>query len=320
MSDLVLSPPLSLAVPIDADLLKRSAELGKKNQSPNTVRAYASDWARFGGWCRHHGCASLPATENTIRTHLAQLEKEGLRFSTISRAYAAIRVRHAEAGERLPTLPTVTEALRNLAKDLGSASHGKSPLVAGELRRVVAHAADTALAIRDRAILLLGFAAALRRSELVALDCSDLHFSDDGLKVSVRRSKTDQRGEGRTIGVPYGSRAACPVRAVKAWLAAASITSGPVFRPIDRGDHVGAQRLAPAAVARAVKRAAELVGLDPKDFAGHSLRSGLATSAAKAGKGLDVIMNTTGHKSERVARGYIKHATVFDACASEGLL
>ena len=314
MTDLVL------ATPLPADLVARSIELGEKQPAANTERAYAGDWARFEAWCRHHGRRALPASEFTIQTHLLHLSDEGLRFSTISRAYASIRVQHERAGERLPTLHTVTTALSNLAKTLGSATHGKTPLLAEQLRMAVAGEAVTNLGVRDRALLLLGFAAALRRSELVALDRQDVHFSDDGLTVTVRRSKTDQKGEGRVVGVPHGSKAACPVRATKAWIEAGSIVEGALFRRIDRWGHIAPERLAPAAVARAVKRAAELVGLDPAEFAGHSLRSGLATSAAKAGKGLDVIMNTTGHKSERIARGYIRHATVFDACASEGLL
>ena len=263
----------------------------------------------------------MPADEGTIRTYLARLGTEGLRHSSIARAYAAIRAVHVDAGHPLPTLASVTNALHNLGRQLGTAPRGKAPMMADALKRIARASGESMLDVRDRALLLVGFAAALRRSELVALDVADVRFTDDGLEVAIRRSKTDQLGQGRLVGVPHGSKAACPVRALRAWLDRAGIVEGPIFRPVDRGGRIGAERLRDQAVARAVQRAAEQAGLDPADFGAHSLRAGLATSAAKAGKGLDVIMATTGHRrSERVARGYIRHGSLFDACASEGLL
>jgi site-specific recombinase XerD len=281
----------------------------------NTRRAYAGDWSRFDSWCACAGVRSFPASEETIRCYLLQLKDEGLKFSSINRTYAAIRAMHLQGGSPLPFLPSVRDALHFIGRTSGTEAHGKSPMSVEVLMQAVSIEPTRMLAVRDRALLLLGFAAALRRSDLVGLDVPDIVYTEDGLVVTARRPGD----ESRVVAVAHGTNA-CPVRAVKTWLSAASITAGPVFRPVDRGDRIGAERLSSAAVARAVKRAAELVGLDPAEFAGHSLRSGLATSAAKAGKGLDVIMNTTGHKSERVARAYIRHATVFDACASEGLL
>jgi integrase len=320
---LVVSAPSSaeLAQPLDPQLVALSAELAAVPQARATARAYAGDWARFEAWCQSHGLPALPASEGAIRTYLVQLAAEGRRHSTIARAYAAIRAHHRDGGHALPTLPTVTNALRNLGRTLGTAPKQKAPMLADTLRRVTKHDDDAPLAVRDRAMLLLGFAAALRRSEIVGLDVGDVAFTEDGVEVTIRRSKTDQAGAGRKVGVPFGRKGSCPVRALRRWLETmGSPNEGPLFRPVNRAGRIGAARLRDQAVARAVKRAAALAGLDPASFAGHSLRSGLATSAAKAGKGLDVIMQTTGHRSERVAMGYIRHGSLFDACASEGLL
>ena len=315
---IVISGSTELAPPVPAELVARYAELSQRPQSDATAKAYAGDWKRFEAWCSGHGLASLPADEATIGTYIGSLT--GKRYSTIARAYASIRAVHARGGHALGTLETVVNVLKSLARHIGTAPHGRAPLMAATLKKVTRAADDSMLAVRDNAMLLLGFAAAMRRSELVALDVSDVRFVDDGAEVTIRRSKTDQTGQGRTVAVAWGSKGSCPVRALRAWLEKAAIVEGPIFRGVDRGGHVEAERLSDKGVARAVKRAATAAGLDAREFGGHSLRAGLATSAAKAGKGLDVIMATTGHRSERIARGYIRHGALFDACANEGLL
>jgi integrase len=172
----------------------------------------------------------------------------------------------------------------------------------------------TRVGLRDRAVLLLGFAGAFRRSELVSLDVADLEFSSAGLIVTLRKSKTDQKGAGRRIGIPYGStEGTCPVRAVQAWLETARISDGPVFRPLDRFQRVQTTRLSDKAVALIVKRRAKAVGLDPTRYAGHSLRAGLATSAAAAGASERVIMSQTGHRSADMVRKYIREGSLFTA-------
>jgi integrase len=172
---------------------------------------------------------------------------------------------------------------------------------------------DTIAGSRDRCLLLLGFASALRRSELSALNVDDLSFVDLGIVITVRRSKTDQQAHGRQIGVPRGGNPeTCPVRTTREWLARAAISSGPVFRPIDRHHSVAVSRLSDRSVATIVKRAAEAAGLDPARFAGHSLRSGFATAAAQAGATEMQIMRQTGHRSTDVLRRYIKPTTLFD--------
>ena len=182
---------------------------------------------------------------------------------------------------------------------------------------------DNLLGLRNRAILLLGFAGAFRRSELAALDLADLQFSRDGLAVTLRRSKTDQDGEGRTVGIPYGSDpATCPVRTIQDWTAAASISSGALFLQIGpAGKTAAVDRLTDKSIALVVKRAAKLTGLDPAKFGGHSLRSGLATAAAQAGASERSIMAQTGHKSLPMVRRYIRSGNLFkdNAAATVGL-
>jgi integrase len=165
---------------------------------------------------------------------------------------------------------------------------------------------------RDRALLLVGFAGAFRRSELVGLDIADLEFGRDGLVVTVRRSKTDQEGQGRRVGIPYGSHAeTCPVRAAQEWVDLLDTTSGPLFRRIDRHGHIGAARLSDKAVALIIKRCARAAGLGAADLAGHSLRAGLATAAAAAGVSERAIMAQTGHRSLATVRKYIREGSLF---------
>jgi integrase len=181
-----------------------------------------------------------------------------------------------------------------------------------ELKLMLERLPTTRVGLRDRALLLLGFAGAFRRSELVSLDVADLEFARAGLIVTLRKSKTDQEGNSRRLGIPFGSsETTCPVRSVQAWLEAALITSGPVFRPLDVFDRVQPERLSDKAVARIVKRRAKAVGLDPARYAGHSLRAGLATSAAAAGASERVIMSQTGHRSADMVRRYIREGALF---------
>ena len=181
---------------------------------------------------------------------------------------------------------------------------------------------DTIMGIRDRAILLVGFAGGFRRSEIVALDRCDLEFRREGLVVSIRRSKTDQEGAGRKIGIPFGSNLdTCPIRSLQDWLDRSHITGDALFRPINRHGKISSQRLSAAAVAEIVKRHAEAIGLNAEAFAGHSLRSGLATSAAMAGASERSIMNQTGHRSVTMVRRYIRDGNLFreNAAAVIGL-
>jgi site-specific recombinase XerD len=301
--------------------VSRAAEYVEASVAPNTRRAYAGDWSRFAAWCAGHGACALPADGATLALYLTDLAQKGAKVSTLTRALAAISVQHRDNGHDSPRSDRrVAAVLAGIRRTVGVAATKKAPLTVEALRTVVQALPVGMAGVRDRAVLLLGFAAALRRSEIVALDVGDLEFTTDGVKVTIRRSKTDQDGEGRVVGVPHGRKDTCPVRAVRAWLDASGIVEGAVFRRINKAGRVeGGQGLTDQVIATIVKCACQAAGVEG-DFSGHSLRAGLATSAAKAGKGLDAIMRQTGHKSEHVARGYIRLATVFDANAADGLL
>jgi len=202
----------------------------------------------------------------------------------------------------------------------------KAPLVASDVLRVVEAIPEGLLGQRDRALLLLGFAGAFRRAELVGLDVTDVVFTDDGAEVTLRHSKTDQEAAGRKIGIPWGtSPQTCPVRSLQTWLEAAGISEGPLFRDVTRAGvgiskrARGASRLSDRAVARLIQRRAKAAGLEG-DFGGHSLRAGLATSAAKAGRSERSIMAQTGHRSERMVRRFFRNGAPSTENAAAGLL
>ena len=244
------------------------------------------------------------------------------KVSTITRRLAAISQYHQAAGYESPTHELlVRKTMAGIRREKGTAPAGKSPVLIDTLRAIATQLPDSLAGKRDRALLLLGFAGAFRRSELVRLDVADLPFGKKGLVVTLRKSKTDPEGQGRQVGIPYGSHPeTCPLRAVQDWLAAAEIESGALFRGIRHGKLL-AERLCDRSVALAVKRCAKLIGLDPAVFGGHSLRSGFCTSAAEANVSERSIMNQTGHRSLTVLRGYIRRGELFldNAAAKVGL-
>jgi site-specific recombinase XerD len=297
-----------------------SRQVAAGAKATNTKRAYRGDWDRFVAWCIDVGTDYLPASSQTVAAYLVRLAREGRRVSTVERAAAAISQAHQMAGEVPPTSSVVVrETMKGLRREVGTAQSQKAPVMAEHLRRMVEHLPWTPLGLRDRALLLLGWSGAFRRSEIVALNVEDIEESPEGMVVTVRRSKTDQDGNGRRVGIPFGEQL-CPVRAVRSWLISAGISSGPIFRPISRGGRVLDRRISDKTVARAVKGAAEAAGYDAKKYAGHSLRSGFATEAGRAGKSERSIMRQTGHRSERQVRRYIQDGRLFEDCAAVGLL
>ena len=243
----------------------------------------------------------------------------GTRASTIGRRLAAIRYAHKLAGFETPTNSEAVKAtLRGIRRTIGSAPARKRPATADRVRTMAQQTDGSLKGLRDRTILLLGFSGAFRRSELVGLDLLDLEFSLAGLLVTIRKSKTDQEGEGATIPIIAGS-AACPIAAVRAWIKAAGITCGPLFRSIRKGGKIG-RRLSGRAVAEIVKKAATGAGLNAKDFSGHSLRAGFLTSAAASGASLFKMMDVSRHKSADTLRGYVRDADLFRNHAGLGLL
>jgi site-specific recombinase XerD len=299
--------------------MANAADLARQEKAKATQRAYGSDFAIFRGWCAGRGVSALPATAESVAAFLACEVDRGIKPSTIGRRVAAIRYAHKLAGHAVPTDDEQVKAtVRGIRRSLGTAPRKKTPATAECVISMALGTGDGLKGVRDRALLLLGFAGAFRRSELVALNCEDIAQTETGLTVVIRRSKTDQEGEGATIAIVRGS-IACPVEALKAWRDAASITTGPVFRSIRKGGKVGA-RLSAQSVADIVKAHAENVGLDPVLFAGHSLRAGFLTSAAKRGASIFKMMDQSRHKSVDTLRGYVRDAEIFKDHAGAGLL
>lgn len=303
-------------------LLLQAETTFKAARAASTLRAYTHDWREFARWCAAHGLCSLPAMPQTAILYSTDLTKNyGRKWNTLSRRLAAISQVHQRAGFEPPTRAWVfREFLAGLRREIGVSSIRKRPVVLEQLKEILRQIPDTRLGTRDRALLLLGFSGAFRRSELVALNLADLEKTRDGFIITIRRSKTDQAGEGRRVGVPPGTEpGTCPVRATEAWRAAAQLESGALFRVMNRHGQVLEQRLSGEGVALVVKRYVQKLGYDPKSFAGHSLRAGLATSAAAAGKNERAIMNQTGHRSVTTVRRYIRDGNLFRENAADGL-
>ena len=313
--------PNALSPLLSADV-DRARSFASDARSSSTRKAYAADFAAFRLWADTRGLEALPATPATVGVYLGALADAGRKVATIDRALAGIMNAHTQAGHRLDGRhPAIRDVRAGIRRTLGVAPSKKAPLEDVELRSLLASLDESLSGLRDRALLVLGWTGAFRRSELVALSVADVAFGRDGLVITVRRSKTDQEGRGFEKGLPYaGDPATCPVRVLRAWLEAAGIEAGPLFRAVDQHGHVSPDALSDRSVARIVQRTAKVAGLDASRFAGHSLRSGFATTAARKGKSLDAIMKQTGHRSERVARGYIRHASLFTGNAAAGLL
>ncbi len=295
-----------------ADLEERARDYAAAAHAPATLRAYASDLRSFAAWCRPLGIVSLPAEPRTVALYLAALADADRRPSTIGRALTAINIAHVRAGFPAPREAAhVRDAWRGVRRMLGVAPRQKAPLLVEDLRAVATALPSTLRGIRDRAILVLGWAMGARRSEVVALEVADLRLTAEGFEVVIRRSKTDQEGEGHKLGVPFGSTpATCPVRTVLAWKAAAGIEAGPLFRSLKNGRPTS-RPLDGRDLARIVKAAAERAGLAAGELAGHSLRAGLITQAARQGKAERDIMRHTGHRSAATLRRYIRAAELF---------
>lgn len=307
------------ALPVAAREMIRSYQRASKSAS--TQRAYRADARVFDAWCREFGFSSLPASPLAVAAFLVHEAERGTKASTIGRRAAAIRYAHRLGKHPDPTDDEdVRSTLKGIRNRIGTAAEGKAPATAEVITRMLAHVPGTLAGKRDRALLSLGFAAALRRSELVALDVADLVDDREGLRLRIRRSKTDQEGAGQEIAVPHG-RHLRPVEAVRDWLDSAGISEGPVFRPVSRAGRVrGVERLTDRSVAEMVKRYATAAGLDAREFSGHSLRAGFVTTAAERGAEMTRIMETTRHRDVRTVTGYVRRANLFRGHAGSGFL
>jgi integrase len=309
---------------VPAKLIEHARAFARAARSERTRDAYRYQWARFEGWCEAHGLVPLPAAASAVALYLSAWAKDGAAIASLAQALAAISEAHAVAGYKAPRkAPELREVWKGIRRELGTAPRRVAPLVVDELRQLCAVLEpESRIGRRDRALLTMGFAAALRRSELVALELDDARFTNDGLELLIKKSKTDQEGAGALVGVPFGSdRATCPVRSLRAWLDDALIGEGAIFRSVTRHGRLGA-RLSDRAVARIVQRTALAAGLDPALYAGHSLRAGLATSAAKAGKRDRAIMKQGRWRSRAMVDRYVRDATLIDddnAAAGIGL-
>jgi integrase len=284
-----------------------------KEKADNTRHAYQKGFRLFRAWCQGHEREPLPASPETVADFLASEAERGAKASTLGLWLAAIVYAHRLAGH-VPS-PTSAEpvkaVLRGIRRTIHTAPIRKAAATTDLVFRMLAACpTDTFRGMRDRALLALGFAAALRRSELAALTVDDLTFTREGVLVRLVHSKTDQEGHGETIAVLHGTKL-YPVQAVRDWLAVAKIAHGPMFRGIDGGGHVMVTALTVDSVALIVKRRAEAAGLDPAVFSGHSLRAGLVTSAVKRDAKLFKVMEITRHRSVNTVQGYAREVDKF---------
>ena len=309
----ILSTTSTSMVP--AALMERAKVYARASRSEGTLRAYASSWKGFTAWCDAHGVESLPATTETVVGYIVE-EAERIRPQSIQRNLSAVTQAHKLAGHESPVqTEPVRLVLKGFRRTCGVATKPKQALRVGHLKAMVAALPDTPLGLRDKAILLIGFVAGMRRSEIVGLDVEDVTYEPEGAVILIRRSKRDQDGHGRRVPVLRGRHeSTCPVRAIQSWMALRGDESGPLFTRLDPASH--GERLGDQSVALMIKKMAERAGLDPEMFSGHSLRRGLCTEAARAGASDRQIARVTGHRSMKVLGTYIEEGTLFEAVAS----
>ena len=291
-------------------------------KAENTRKAYRVDWDDFLLWCDLRGRQPMPATPETVVEYLESLADAGAKVATIKRRLSSISVAHQMRGHEHSN-PTrsglVTTSMQGIRRTLGTAQTQKAPLVTAELARLVAACEQQSplMAARNRALLLTGCSGGFRRSELLALDVADIVETKDGLELTLHRSKTDQEAAGTVVAVPYGSHPqTCPVRSLRAWLTLSGIFEGPLWREVDRHGNLGDERLHADSVARIIKRACALAGLDHARYSGHSLRSGMATSAAAGGAPERAIMRQGRWSSRAMVDRYIRYGTIWQECAA----
>ncbi|TIQ44612.1 site-specific integrase [Mesorhizobium sp.] len=287
----------------------------EKGLAENTKRAYAADLAHFEAWG-----GSVPATDTVIASYLAE-HAETLAVATLCRRLATISKAHTAKGLTSPTRSELVKStIRGIRRSRGTAQAEAKPLLRDALFAVLERMGNDIKSIRDRALLLIGFAGGFRRSELVGLDVEDIEHVRQGIVVLLRRSKTDQEGVGRKIGIPFGRTRCCPVNALDQWLSTAAIDAGPIFRGVSRHGHISEQRLSAEAVALVLKERLLAADISPDGFSAHSLRAGLVTSAAVAGAATWKIRQQTGHASDAMLSRYIRDGDIFTANAAGAVL
>ena len=288
----------------------------KSSKANNTLRAYKSDFKDFGAFCSRHGLNSLPTEPKIVSLYLTHLSKNS-KFSTLRRRLVSISMVHKLKGHYLDTKhPIIVENLMGIRRVKGSIQKGKKPILINHLKLIInsinEQNSNDIKKLRDKALILIGFGGGFRRTELTSIDYEDLEFVPEGLKIIVRKSKTDQFGEGMIKGLPYfNDKNYCPVINLREWLEISNIKSGPVFRRFSKGSVLTDKRLTDQSVVLLIKEYLRIAGIENKNFSGHSLRSGFATVAADSGADERSIMAMTGHKTTQMVRRYIREANLF---------
>ena len=289
----------------------------QSSKASNTVRAYKSDFKDFGLFCAQNGFKNLPSEPKIVSIYLTHLSTKDIKLSTIKRRLVSIGVVHKIKGHYLDTKhPIIIENLMGIKRRKGIIQNGKKPLLINDLRKILKVIDEANIEdikkLRDKSIILIGFSGGFRRNEIVSLDYEDLDFVYEGLKITLKKSKTDQFGEGSIKALPYfENNVYCPVTTLKRWINISKISKGPLFRRFSKGSKLTSNRLTDQTVALLIKEYLNKAGIDNKNYSGHSLRSGFATTAAEAGAEERSIMTMTGHKSTEMVRRYIKEANLF---------
>jgi site-specific recombinase XerD len=321
MRDLALYQTGNASIVRIEEVTERAWQYVQDSRAKNTAKAYRADWQGFVSYCQDRGVQSLPASPDTVVLYITE-RAEHCKPSTIGRLLVSISEAHKTARHKSPVQDiNVQSVWKGIKRTKGVAQEGKDPLLTEDVKALIeSRSKNTLNGIRDRALLLIGFAGAFRRSELVSLNAEDLTYTRDGLEILLRRSKTDQDGQGFIKAIPYASNPEhCPIRTLQLWQEKSGIQSGPLFRPVRKNGQMQDTRLSDKGVARIVKAAALAAGLDPAKFAGHSLRSGFATQAAKNGSSDRAIMNQTGHRSRTMVDRYVRRASVWQENAATRL-
>ena len=289
----------------------------KNSKALNTVRAYKSDFEDFGLFCIKNGFNNLPSEPKVVSLYLTYLSSKEVKISTIKRRLVSIGVIHKMKGHYLDTKhPVIIENLMGIKRRKGTIQKGKKPILINDLKKLVDVINQEKTAdikkLRNKAILIIGFSGGFRRNEIVSLDLEDIEFVFEGVKITVKKSKTDQFGEGMIKGIPHFNESLyCPVTTLKRWINISKIKKGPLFRRFSKGSKLSENRLTDQSVALIIKSYLTKAGINSQNYSGHSLRSGFATSAAEAGAEERSIMSMTGHKSTEMVRRYIKEANLF---------
>jgi len=288
----------------------------KSSKATNTLRAYKSDFRDFGAFCANHGFNSMPTEPKVVSLYLTHLSGNS-KISTLRRRLVSIGVFHKLKGHYLDTKhPIIIENLMGIKRKKGSIQLGKKPILINHLKQIIniidEQKIEKIKKLRNKTLILIGFGGGFRRTELISINHEDIDFVQEGVKINVRRSKTDQFGEGMIKGLPYFSNEKyCPVTNLKNWLILSKIKTGPIFRRFAKGSILTKHRLTDQSVVLIIKDCLKLAGIENQNFSGHSLRSGFATVAAESGADERSIMAMTGHKTTQMVRRYIKEANLF---------